>query len=689
MRRIGRYEVLEELGRGSMGATFKARNPETGQLVSLKALSPPLTEDPDGIARQMAQAQVMLPLQHPNIVRTLEVFEDQGQVYVATEYVEGRTLTEAIRSGSVTPRQAVAVVEALAQALEYTHHRGILHRDLKPHNVIVTADGTPRLTDFLPVTPAEQSETTATGFFLGTPAYMAPEQFRDPKHVSPATDVYGLGGILYTALTGQPPVEGQRLSHMMMHAVSQEPPPPSQINPGVDANLDAICLKCLSKDPRQRYQSAAELADALHRLHGEAAPEANPAEQLRPVTRGGGSAPPRPAPASGTRGITPPPAREPSRSLEFRCPSCGAKLRVPEALTGKSVRCPQCAQVFVAGSISPTQPSAPMRAPARPRSDDDFDDARERPRRSRREESHEARPERPKQAGTPEMPGVTTDAVVFTVTSPPTFVPGTAAVIDVWAHLERHRAEVLDRARAEAGGEISSKSRGPVEVARGSVLTIKLHVQNLEIDEPEDTLLWRGDIGNATFAVRVPAGLTPGPRSGVAHIHVGGLRIARINFVVQVGPQKNGSDFLETKQERFHKAFASYATPDRDEVLARIQGIQKAAPTLDVFLDVVKLRSGQHWEGELFERINGSDVFYLFWSARARQSEWVEKEWRYALKTRGLDFIDPVPLAPPDEVPPPQELAEKHFNDWVLAFRRNRRKDSFFGGLLRRLGLRQ
>jgi hypothetical protein len=294
----------------------------------------------------------------------------------------------------------------------------------------------------------------------------------------------------------------------------------------------------------------------------------------------------------------------------------------------------------------------------------------------------------PEKTGSPDLPGITTDAVVFTVTSPPMLVPGVATVIDVWAHLERQRQEVLDRARAEAGGDIRSKSKGPVEVARGTVLSVKLHVPDLIIDEPEDTILWQGEIGNATFAVRVPAELTPGSRVGVASIFVGGLRIARLNFTVQIGLEAKPAEPLTTREERHRKAFASYASPDRDEVLARIQGIQKAAPGLDVFLDVVRLRSGQHWEEELYQHIGAADIFYLFWSSNARKSEWVDKEWRYALKTRGLDFIDPVPLAAPDEVPPPPELAEKHFNDWVLAFRRNRRRESFLSGLLKRLGLR-
>jgi hypothetical protein len=269
--------------------------------------------------------------------------------------------------------------------------------------------------------------------------------------------------------------------------------------------------------------------------------------------------------------------------------------------------------------------------------------------------------------GTPEVPGPV-DKVHFSVTSPPDVTPGSSFILQVWAHLERQRHIVIERARQSVGGEIRIESKGPVHLPRSTVLCVRLKIEGLTVEDPEDTILWEGEVGNATFAVMVPKDAVAGARRGLVTIHVDGFQIAKIHFSIQVGAQQSRADHLAVQERQHRSAFASYASADNDEVLARIQGIQKAAPELDIFLDRLKLRSGQDWEQELWKRISASDVFYLFWSKNARDSIWVEKEWRYALDAKGLDFIDPVPLVSPKDVPPPTELASKHFNDWVIAF---------------------
>jgi len=260
------------------------------------------------------------------------------------------------------------------------------------------------------------------------------------------------------------------------------------------------------------------------------------------------------------------------------------------------------------------------------------------------------------------------DRVHFSITSPRMVSAGAPFVVDVWAHLEEQRETVLRRAQEATGPGVAIRSKGPVKVARGTVLSVRLKVDTLIVEDPTDTILWDGEAGNATFLVMVPQNVPEGPRSGLATIHVNGLRIAKIDFVIQVGKSVEPVGCLEAREERHRKAFASYASADLYQVLARIQGIQKGAPDLEVFLDVISLRSGQDWAQELWKVIPASDVFYLFWSANAKGSTWVEKEWRCAYDTRGLEFIDPVPLVSPREVPPPSELASKHFNDWVLGF---------------------
>jgi hypothetical protein len=273
------------------------------------------------------------------------------------------------------------------------------------------------------------------------------------------------------------------------------------------------------------------------------------------------------------------------------------------------------------------------------------------------------------------LPSQTVDPVHFSVTSPKMVLPNSSFVLDVWAHLKQQREEVIQRARESLGGEeIRIASKGPVSVAQGTVLTVKLSIPGLLVEEGEDTVTWDHDIGHADFCVMVPNDAADGPRSGKASICVNGMQIVRIYFTVLVGRNDPDVAALPIREERNAKAFVSYASEDRNDVMGRVQGILKAVPQMEVFLDVVSLRSGDDWERELFQVIPASDVFYLFWSENALNSAWVEKEWRCALSSRGVEFIDPVPLQPPELAPPPPELASKHFNDWVLAYMREQKR---------------
>jgi len=271
--------------------------------------------------------------------------------------------------------------------------------------------------------------------------------------------------------------------------------------------------------------------------------------------------------------------------------------------------------------------------------------------------------------GSPFVPGDTVDVVQFSVTSA-VMVPGASNIVSVWAHLGTQREQVVVMAREESGSaEIRITSEGPAEISRGTVLTVRMSVQDLNVDPPEKTILWRGEIGKAGFAVSVPKKVTLGPKRGTAVILISGVPIMKIFFIVEVASKARNAQPVAVKERRYNRAFASYASQDRDAVLARIQGMLKAAPNLDVFLDVAKLRSGEHWQDRLREEIVTRDVMYLFWSEAASHSKWVEWEWRCGFRERGIEFIDPCPLAPPTKVPPPGELADKlHFNDWVLAY---------------------
>jgi hypothetical protein len=247
---------------------------------------------------------------------------------------------------------------------------------------------------------------------------------------------------------------------------------------------------------------------------------------------------------------------------------------------------------------------------------------------------------------------------------------GTVSELSFWAHTDKQRIEVLRRIDAATDGSPLIKGAGPVGVERGCTLTISATIDGLSVQPDEGQLVSVGEIATTTFLVTVPQGMPPGGRAGVMVVKVRGLQIARVYFTVSVGAGDNKRSALSSNEELHRTAFASYARADRDEVLQTIQGMQKIASQLDIFLDVLKLRSGEDWERHLWAVIPASDVFYLFWSSHAKRSAWVEKEWRCALRARGSDFIDPVPLETPDIAPPPVELAHKHFNDWTLAFRR-------------------
>ena len=172
------------------------------------------------------------------------------------------------------------------------------------------------------------------------------------------------------------------------------------------------------------------------------------------------------------------------------------------------------------------------------------------------------------------------------MTSPPSVMCGTPFVVDVWAHAGIDRDVVIQRARESmaAGSKIIAASKGPVRIVRGSTVTVRLKIEDLVVEEPEDTILWEGKIGNAKFLVRVPDGTGEGPKSGLATIHLDGFQLARVSFIIQVGRASAPVDFVSAEQRIHRKAFASYARADSREVLSRIQGIQKAAPRSSVFL---------------------------------------------------------------------------------------------------------
>jgi WD40 repeat protein len=274
--RVGDYEVLGSIGRGGMAVVYRARHRELRREVALKMLLGGEFADRQERLRFRIEAEAVARLQHPNIVQIYEVGEHDGgnglpHPYLALELVDGGSLAQRLGAGPPPPRQAAAWLEALARAAHYAHEHGVVHRDLKPANVLLTRDDTPKLCDFGVAKLLTGSAVhTRSGMLVGTAEYMAPEQAAGDADVGPAADVYALGAILYELLAGRPPFRGGNPLDTLLHVRVRDPQPPRTLRPGVPADLETVCLKCLEKEPARRYPSAQAMADDLRRfLAGE------------------------------------------------------------------------------------------------------------------------------------------------------------------------------------------------------------------------------------------------------------------------------------------------------------------------------------------------------------------------------------------------------------------------------------
>lgn len=264
-QRVGNHVLLEEVGRGGMGVVYRARQGELGRIVALKRLLLGGSASPSSLARFRAEAEAVARLSHPHIVPVHDVGEDEGQPYFVMTYIEGTTLALRLADAPLSPAEGARLLTRVCRAVHYAHSQGILHRDLKPSNILIDLEGQPYVSDFgLAKQFDSEAGLTESGAILGTPSYMAPEQASKGRGpVGPASDVYGLGAILYQMLTGKAPFVAASPLETILLVLEQDPVPPRVINPKIPLDLEMIALKCLQKSADQRYPSAAALADDL------------------------------------------------------------------------------------------------------------------------------------------------------------------------------------------------------------------------------------------------------------------------------------------------------------------------------------------------------------------------------------------------------------------------------------------
>jgi serine/threonine protein kinase len=320
-QQFGRYRILDKLGEGGMGTVFLAEDVQLGRRVALKVPHFDPIHDPDQLKRFYREARTAARIDHPNICPVFDVGEIDGVHYLTMPFIDGTPLSQLASSGEPwQPRQAAELVCQLAEAVQSLHQQGLVHRDLKPSNVMVRREGEPVLMDFglAKAIQAPEQNLTAAGTTMGTPGYMSPEQVSDARHIGPGMDIYSLGVILYELITGRRPFEGPPTA-VYAQILYSDPASPSSIVPGLDSQLDVICLTALAKKPEQRFPSARELANALSRYLGEQTVPAGPF----------------PAPPA-------PPLRVAQADVRLTCPSCGKQLRIPPELQGRRLKCPRC-----------------------------------------------------------------------------------------------------------------------------------------------------------------------------------------------------------------------------------------------------------------------------------------------------------------------------------------------------------
>lgn len=272
MHQLGRYEIVAELGRGAMGAVFRARDPKIDRTVAIKTISVPAVAAKDiehYRQRFFHEAQAAGRMSHPGIVTIYDVGEDETThtPFIVMECVEGDSLDRLVAAtptGKLPRDIALDLLRQIAEALDYAHRQGIVHRDIKPANIMVTAEGQPKIADF-GIAKLAMAETTLPGHVVGTPAYMSPEQLNG-KVVDGRSDLFSLGVIAYWLLTGAKPFDGDTLTEICVQVVTKEPAPPSEITPGLSIDFDYVLSRALAKDPAIRYQRGSELAADLDDL---------------------------------------------------------------------------------------------------------------------------------------------------------------------------------------------------------------------------------------------------------------------------------------------------------------------------------------------------------------------------------------------------------------------------------------
>jgi len=643
-----RDEVGEQRPELSVSSTaWIGDDTKLGTKVFIKLLS---ADTPSEIVRAYHDLwQRLTRVQHPGVPATLYHGVDGSQSFVVTEWVNAMTLENAerpVRLWRINVDQLIEIVAVgTLEGLAALNKGGIVHGDISPSNILLSE----ALDKVWLVDPAP---TLAAGQLMTTFAWAAPE-LREGFPPTPRSDLYALGSVLQRLAERHGTFLPPSLDRLAERDLRWRPEDAEQALAHIrdwrlatksGTDLERYATSEAIMRPREDEDRARATAERLRqelefaaKLEAERRASAFP-QKATPSANVPSPAAPRPRASSGgnpggigslvgqvTRGL---------RSLAQKIRPLGGKAAGPLPISADDDATERAPDVATAQ----TEPG-------------DWSD-------------------RTSIANVPIISRNLPEPVDadFVVMGPTIVAPGRSFPLELW--MGRSNDAGLLRERAQERGLFSDRgSLSKVTLPRHTILTLSMSLPGFTIVNPIEHITWDGSIRNAAFILHSNEGLATGKHWGTLKLLIDTVPLGMISFCVEIGQeatvQPDTKATLSEPMQRFRTAFASYASPDRAEVFKRVQAIR--ASRVDVFADIADLRGGERWEDVLMREIDTRDVFYLFWSQQAAASQWVEREWRRAIDTRGVGFICPIPLEDPRFAKPPAELAELHFNDWCLA----------------------
>ena len=545
-----KYKILKEIGRGRMSVVYLAINEKANKQWAIKAITKKGMLDFVQVQQRVVEdSWFFKKLSHPNLPSIVDIIETEEFYIVIMDYIQGKTLDKVLEENGVPlESDVISWTNQLCDALHYLHTRtpAIICGNIKPHNIILKPDGNVVLMNFwIDIERKEKifSDTTC----LGTSGYLAPEQLGNAL-IDERTDVYGLGATVYSLLTGH---SLYKAPYRMLSI--------HEINPNVSRNLEMVILKCMERNPMDRYQSMVEL---MHNLQHQ---DCASSFSYR-------------------------------RKIKFFRVIRHYMNKQTEKTTIDSVK-----------------------------------------------------------------------NVRFSAVAPSNFVRGEYTMIDIIMYEDKYRYIVL---QSKLDNTFTETLTGYFSIKDKTVVRICLSSPDVEILDNVEVYTWCGKYLKFRFAVFLPEDNTKKQLIFYAKVYFDDIIATNIKFSARtssIWKQK-----IKVSRKDIFSAFLSYANQDRNHVILIVQGMKKARPDLDIFYDVDRLRSGDYWEEAIKTEIKDRDVLFLCWSHFARESKWVDFEWRYALEKKGIEAIEPIPLELPAICPPPPELASKHFNDRELYYMENK-----------------